>query len=297
MNYNAFALLLLIMMNFFTCHKPEPETLKLMTFNIRYGTADDGENSWQYRKSILLNCLRQHRPDILGVQEALAFQIDSIKSALPQFESFGVGRYHSVAVPERPHESMNGESCIILYDTTKFKLIKQSTFWHSDTPGVPGSKTWGNALPRITTWGILQSVKTAKQFTVMNTHFHWDEPYVRNTTELILRKWKDIAGSLPTILMGDFNLPPESATHKLFCGETGDTDYAGHFVDCWQAAGKPEINAGTSNKFSDIKNRDRIDWILTTPDFSINNAEIIYYNENGRFPSDHYPVQAYVQLK
>ena len=263
-----------------------------MTFNIRYGTADDGVNSWQNRKPILLEVLRKHQPDILGTQEALDFQIDEIKAAFPDWEVFGVGRYAGIEVPDRPHENMGGESCRIFYDITKFKLINQGTFWHSDRPDIPGSMTWGNTLPRITTWGIFQIKKHDKKFMVMNTHYHWDEPYVTNASYLIMKKWREIAADLPSILMGDFNLPPTSKTHQLFAGKIDSANLKGSFIDPWEVLHKLENNAGTFNDFKGDKTGDRIDWILVTSQFRIKNIQIIHDSFDNRYPSDHFPVLA-----
>ncbi len=295
MKTKLFVFLLLILIFVECSNQQKMNEIKAMTFNIRYGTANDNTNSWEHRKLILINCLKKYRPDILGTQESLSFQIDSIKAAFPHWKAFGVGRYHNVPEPDRPHESMSGESCTILYDSTKFEIIEQGTYWHSETPDVPASITWGNTLPRITTWGIFQIKRNGKQFVLMNTHFHWDEPYVSNTTNLIMRKWREIANGRPTILMGDFNLDPTSPTHELFCGKIGEADVRGNFIDCWQMLQKPEQDAGTGHGFTGTKSQARIDWILVTPEFKVKDIHIIYDNENGRYPSDHYPVLARLQ--
>lgn len=276
----------------FSCDKKPHEKILVMTFNIRYGTANDGINSWEQRKKILAACLKKNRPDILCVQEALDFQIEYIKTVLPKFVSFGVGRYHGVSQPTRPHESMKGESCNILYDSTRFSLINRETYWHSDTPDIPASMTWGNSLPRITTWGHFKSKKDSREFIVMNTHFHWGEPYVTNTAKLIMRKWRQIASDTPTILAGDFNLEPGSRTHQLFCSQSGSADLQGTFVDCWQTLGHSDIDAGTSHDYTGVKNKARIDWILATKQFESKDIRIVYYNKDGRYPSDHFPVLA-----
>lgn len=101
-----------------------------------------------------------------------------------------------------------------------------------------------------------------------------------------MRKWREIAGTKPTIFLGNFNLLPTTYTHELFCGKKGPVDLQGRFVDCWQALGKSEYGAGTVHGFNGNKNSKRIDWILATPEFKIMNTEIIYYNKNGRYPSD-----------
>lgn len=151
---HIFTVLIIMVIGFqFFCTKQEKPktTAKVMTFNVRYGTAADGANSWEFRQSIFIDCLKKYCPDILGTQEPLAFQIDSIKSAFPHWQSFGVGRYHNMPAPDRPFESMDGTSCVILYDSTKFEIVNEGTYWHSDTPDIAASRTWGNVLPRITT--------------------------------------------------------------------------------------------------------------------------------------------------
>jgi endonuclease/exonuclease/phosphatase family metal-dependent hydrolase len=69
--------------------KPE---LKVMTFNIRYGSADDGNNSWKYRKQILFEVIRDFNPDLMGMQEVLKFQLDELLEVMPAYSSIGVGR-------------------------------------------------------------------------------------------------------------------------------------------------------------------------------------------------------------
>lgn len=268
-----------------------------MTFNIRYGTADDGENSWQFRKDMLIETLKRYQPDILGIQEALDFQIEEIKVAFPNWRVFGVGRYHGIDLPDRPHESMSGESCRIFYDITKFSLVDEGTFWHSDTPEIAGSMTWGNSLPRITTWGIFQSKNNQNKFFVMNTHYHWDEPYVTNASKLIIQKQLEIGGNLPTILTGDFNLSPDSESHAFFCGTKEIAGLQGRFIDAWFAKKRSEQDAGTYNGFKGDQSGDRIDWILFTAEFEVKNIQIVHDHHQGRYPSDHFPVVAVLQLK
>jgi endonuclease/exonuclease/phosphatase family metal-dependent hydrolase len=183
-----------------------------------------------------------------------------------------------------------------MFDSTKFKLLDKGTYWHSSTPDVAGSRTWGNGLPRITTWGRLRIKNSGEDFVVMNTHYHWQEPYVYNTTSLNLYKWREIAGTRPTILVGDFNLDPNSETHERFCGKSSADSLQGSFIDCWQALSKSELNAGTGHSFKGLRSRNRIDWILITDAWEVRDIETIYYNESGKYPSDHYPVLSEIFL-
>jgi endonuclease/exonuclease/phosphatase family metal-dependent hydrolase len=131
----------------------------------------------------------------------------------------------------------------------------------------------------------------------MNTHYHWDEPYVSHTSQLIIQKQNEIAGNLPTILMGDFNLSPNSDSHAFFCGEKKLNGITGRFSDAWIAAGKSERDAGTYHGFKGDQSGDRIDWILVTPELKVKKIQIIHDHQEGRFPSDHFPVVAILRLQ
>ena len=110
------------------CTKPEAHLdLKAMTFNIRYGKARDGKNHWDKRKEQIFGVIRKHSPDIVGLQEALRFQIDEIREHLPEYAEIGTAR----------QGEKNGEYSAILYRINRFDVDESGTFWLSDTPKVP----------------------------------------------------------------------------------------------------------------------------------------------------------------
>jgi len=111
--------------------------LKVMSFNIRYGTANDGENSWENRKDFLVDVIEEEDADIIGTQEALRFQLDYIKESLSDYGVFGVGR-------DDGQEA--GEYSAILYRLERFDSVESGTFCLSDTPGVPSSWPEGSAI-------------------------------------------------------------------------------------------------------------------------------------------------------
>ena len=82
-----------------------PELL-VMTFNIRYGTADDGENSWDKRKDLVFDLLRTNSPDVVGLQEALRSQIDDIRAALPEYAEIGGAPVLRVNRANRRHQAL-----------------------------------------------------------------------------------------------------------------------------------------------------------------------------------------------
>ena len=93
----------------------EGDSLKIFTFNIRYGTADDGPNNWIHRKPILMELWGKTSADLVGVQEALHFQIKELIGEFPEYDYIGVGRDDGDTL---------GEYSAILYKKNIFKVLK-----------------------------------------------------------------------------------------------------------------------------------------------------------------------------
>jgi endonuclease/exonuclease/phosphatase family metal-dependent hydrolase len=49
----------------------KPEGLKVMSYNIRLGSANDGTNSWALRYPATAEMIKDQAPDVFGVQAAL----------------------------------------------------------------------------------------------------------------------------------------------------------------------------------------------------------------------------------
>lgn len=128
------------------------EGMKIMSFNIRQGSADDKENSWRFRKDTLIAVIRENDPIALGVQEALLEQVDYIKAALTDYDTIGVGR----------DDGKNaGEFMAIFYKRDALELLDSGTFWLSETPEKP-SKGWDARCKRVVTWGKFRCKKRVR---------------------------------------------------------------------------------------------------------------------------------------
>jgi endonuclease/exonuclease/phosphatase family metal-dependent hydrolase len=264
------------------------EKVRFVSFNVRYGNAADGPNHWDTRKQILLDAIGSLDPHVMGVQECMPFQGDEIKMRFPHLDRVGVGRYHGVVCEPRPQESRSGEHCDVFYDTRRYLAESCGTFWHSETPDEPGSISWGNPYPRITTWAILRARERDRRFAFFCTHYHGGEPCAGRATDLMIRRIRAVAPDLPRTLVGDFNLTPTSPHHASLTAQGPEgTDLR----DAWQLLGKPEQDAGTAHGF-DGKPQTRIDWILVGRHFSPVTMERSFYNRGGRYPSDHFPLVA-----
>ena len=120
--------------------------LTVISYNMRYGTAEDGVNAWEFRKPATIKMIKKHKPDILGVQEALDFQLAFILENCTNYEAVGVGRIDG---------KHGGEHASIMYNKRKIELLEWGNFWLSSTPDIP-SIGWDAACTRTATWALLK---------------------------------------------------------------------------------------------------------------------------------------------
>jgi endonuclease/exonuclease/phosphatase family metal-dependent hydrolase len=258
----------------------ENEAFRVMTFNIRYGTAPDGDNTWSKRKALVWEFLDSEKPQILGLQEALYDQWSEIVEKFPQYGAVGVGR----------GADGGGEYSTLLYDRTRFDLLSADTFWLSDTPEVRGSTSWGNDLTRICTWARLLDRTNNQTLTVLNTHWdHQSQPSRLKSGEQLASRVQEIVANEPVIVMGDFNVGPlNPARQPLTAAGLRDS-----FVDVHP----DQVHEGTFHAFTGKATSDKIDAILVSKQWRVTAAEIFRNVRDGVYLSDHYPVSATLELK
>lgn len=254
--------------------------VEVMSFNIRYGTADDGDNGWQFRREFLIELIRRESPHILGLQEAMRFQLDEIRSALPHFAEAGCGRDDGRS---------GGEYAAILFDTTRFSLRSQGTFWFSDTPSMPGSVSWGNRVTRICTWARLYDVLDGETVDVYNLHLdHESQPSRYRSVQTLIDTIRQRASQSPVLILGDFNAGESNPAVRLL--------HAAGFSDTYRNAHPLDSLVGTFNAFSGSSRGEKIDYIFTDSKGSLTDAAILRNENRGKYPSDHFPVTAGIQF-
>ncbi|HEU4830254.1 MAG TPA: endonuclease/exonuclease/phosphatase family protein [Gemmatimonadales bacterium] len=267
----------------------DPTALRVMTFNIRYGTADDGANSWPFRRNLVFDVIRDYRPDLLGVQEALRGQLDEIGTAVPGYTELGVGRDDGRTA---------GEYSAILFRHGRYEPLDSGTFWFSDTPDVPGSTSWGNRITRIATWARLRDVTTGGTFVVYNLHLdHESQPSRERSAELLATRLARHDDE-PVIVMGDFNSGEANPAYRFLTGAgelSPGTVSSPRLRDTYRVAHPADTLAGTFNGFTGARGGDKIDHILVSGAWTIIDAAIVTTSAAGRFPSDHFPVTAIIR--
>ncbi len=269
---------------------PDNRVLKLMTYNLKFASPTY-QPSWEIRRVMQVDMIRKYAPDIIATQEGLKEQIDYLMEELPEYIVIGEGR----------KGGDDDEHMAIFFRRDKFRLREMHSFQLSKTPEIIGSGPAVN--PRMVTWARLafinRPVGEEKSVYPQDYRGHWDnnsEFYVFNThffngpdkiarlsaSKLIMERINDLnrfgewTPERPLFLLGDFNCLPGTAPYKVFVGnnDSTNTDFL-------------------RNSFEDPK---KIDWILYKGPVKILKYEVVDYNVNKVYPSDHKPIYVEVEI-
>lgn len=266
----------------------EAPTLRVMSFNLRY--ADERPpNAWSARLPLVLELLRRDTPDLVGTQEGLYRQLVDLDRGLPEHDWIGLGR----------EGGSHGEFMAVFYRRDRLQPLEYDHFWLSDTPATIGSRSWGNRIPRMASWVRFRDLGSGCELYVVNTHLdHETADARRHGARLLLERIDGFEPGIPVLLTGDFNTGPGDAAaavdgvHARLTGEGG-------FVDSWTAAGHDEPGFGSFHDYGGTAKAAggaRIDWILARGALGVRDAAIDTFARDGRYPSDHFPVSARVEL-
>jgi len=268
--------------------EPAGKSLKIMTFNIRYGTAPDGNYQWSNRQEHVYRLLQEQAPDIIGLQEALHFQNQAILEHVAGYECLGVGRDDG---------DTSGEYSAILYRAQRLQVRNQGTFWFSQTPDVPGSKHWGNSITRICTWAHFEDDSSGRSFYVYNLHLdHQSQPSREKSIDLLLDKIDQRDNRDPVIVTGDFNAGENNPAVISLLKYKKRFFRPSYFIDSFRLLHPQDTNVGTFHGFSDQAGEDKIDYIFVDRRLEVKAAEILRVQPPDMYISDHYPVTATIIL-
>ncbi len=265
--------------------------VRVMSYNIRYGTAKDGDNHWDKRKDFLIETIKAFKPDLLGTQETLGFQRDFLAEKLTGYEVLGVGRDDGKEA---------GEMTALYFNRARFEKLDSGHFWLSESPTIPGSKSWDTSLTRMASWVKLRDKlqPKAKPLMFFNTHFdHRGEQARVESAKLIRRKIEEAAKTCRIIVTGDFNAGEDSQPYQAFFGSADGKHST--VRDAFRTAHpKREANEGTFSSFkADATTGPRIDWIGVSAEWEVLKSEIDRTAREGRSPSDHFAMIAVLRPK
>lgn len=259
------------------------DTLRVMSFNIRLGVAKDGTNSWELRKKLVVDTIHQFEPDLLGLQEVFPMQKEYLKDNLNGYNYYGRSRLVN------PDE---GEACSVMYKADRFKVISEKTFWLSEEQFEPGSKSWDSSLPRIANIiGLEDKNARGEKFFFINTHFdHRGKRAREESAKIIAQRVLGLENSKRVIVVGDFNSGEGSKPYK--------TLLSAGLLDTFRVNNPLKTDReSTLSGWDGRLSGNRIDWVLCGSKLNVLSASINRSHNEGRYPSDHYPVTSVLKYK
>ncbi|MDA1092657.1 MAG: endonuclease/exonuclease/phosphatase family protein [Acidobacteria bacterium] len=259
-------------------------SLDVMTFNIRTASGRDGDNAWPNRKALLVETIERSAPQVIGMQEALGEQIAYLERMLPAYRWIGIDR------------GLNGgvglsEATPIFYRYAELSPIESGNFWLTETPDTPPVRRTEDRRRgggRIVTWARFYHRASGREIYVFNTHFtlRRDQSQL-DSAALVIDRVSALPADAAVIVMGDFNNGAEDS-------DTWRAATAGRLRDAWTEADARVGPLATYGDFGPPEEAlaERVDWILVGGPIDVRRAETVVHNDDGRYPSDHYPVVA-----
>ncbi len=263
-----------------------PAPLTVMTFNIRTSGGNDGENGWVHRRALVVKTIERFAPDVAGLQEALDEQVEYLADALDGYRWLGADR------------GLNGgaglsEYTPIFYRRASLIPIESGTFWLSSDPDGPTGSGWRRNVSRIVTWARFHQRGSGRRLYVFNTHLTLRRGQRQvDSAKMIAARAAALPAGSAVVVTGDFNAMAEiSETWRAATGRG--------LRDAWLLADERIGPPRTSSDFRPpaLANPGRIDWILVGGPVGVRAAETIVDHDEGRYPSDHYPVIARLELQ
>ncbi len=294
-----------------------PDTIRIMSFNMRYASGPDGENTWRNpnqspdRKLVARDLITTHQPDLIGLQEGEDEQLNEWFALLPHLRS----------ERRKPSGGRGNENAAFAWNPAKLDLLDCDVFALSEKPGPAYAMSGGEPFdayaffpdlkypfPRIALRGRFRWRASGRQFFFYTTHFDLnDAPQARSAALIVndaQRRMAQRGAPSLAIVCGDFNNSQNDSAWKVFTGALECDGARGAFRDSWTDLHPAAESAGTYHDFNGGRPASnwRIDWILHCGGFTARDARILYDSTTAthlatgetrtQLPSDHYPVLA-----
>jgi endonuclease/exonuclease/phosphatase family metal-dependent hydrolase len=255
------------------------DQMKVMSINIRFEN-DQDEHPWSKRRHLIQDIVDEFQPFIFGTQEGRQAQLNNLASLVPSYQLID---QHRDWIDERMYP------CLFV-NKEHFDVKSSGDIWLSETPDVPGSKSFDSAFPRLCTWAKTQT-KSGQNILFANVHLDHMKTETRQGQARVLceelAKVSDDDTSI--ILMGDFNEGPDGEVRKIINSGFSQVQ------DGWLNLKQPEETSFHKFKGA-LPEGKRIDWILNSPELSIEKIQLDKRQVDNIYPTDHYPVLATYKL-
>ncbi len=176
---------------------------------------------------------------------------------------------------------------VILFRSERFDRIGAGAFWLSETPHVPGSRSWNSKCVRFAPWVVLETTG-GREFALMNTHLDHVSRLAREHGAGLINQWANaFPETYPRILAGDLNAGPENPAIATLKG-------AG-WRSASEEAPEPSSPGFTYHEFHGLEDSvpgdlwaQEIDSVFLHGDSEARSYQVVCDSRAGRYPSDHF---------
>ena len=246
--------------------------MKILTFNARCPWKGyDGINDFIHRAGFIYDKFHTETPDVIAFQEIRENSRDLLQKMLPEYEFFGTLREENYSV----------EGLYTAIRKNDYVFMGSEVFWLSPTPYKVASKfPEQSGCSRICLMTIVRNTNTNELFRFLNIHLD----HITGPAQMLGLKCVfdfideyDRRNKLPTILLGDFNVAPDSETIKFADAKKG-------FFEATK-----DIKV-TFHEFG--KDKRKLDYIYLSDDLKCRVESVKTWEDSheGIYLSDHYPV-------
>jgi endonuclease/exonuclease/phosphatase family metal-dependent hydrolase len=251
---------------------------KVLCCNIRGSTAEDGVDNWRFRKDLCAEVIARQAADIICLQETTGEQLQHLESALSGYSAVCALDLPAVGHPRNA----------VFYRNSTFRLRASGSYWLSETPHVPGSKSWESRCVRLATWAHLSVREGKRELRILNTHLdHISQPARENQARILNEDALAYPPDFAQVLTGDMNSGASNPAIRSFL-EAG-------WRDGFQEVHGTSESGPTFHGFRGLEDPSpigRIDWIFLRGPIRAVEAAVIRDHAGRRYPSDHYFVSA-----
>jgi endonuclease/exonuclease/phosphatase family metal-dependent hydrolase len=237
----------------------------VLSLNLRFGLAKDGENDWAYRKALFPELMQRYGADFMAFQEVNDFQATFLDELLTGHGFIG----------KREPAPAFWQNNLIFY-TRDWRCLDHRHFFLSHTPHIP-SRFRQSRWPRQCTLGAF--ARGERRLRVASTHFDFDPRVQAQSARVLLDQLADFYPDTPVLVMGDFNAPPQGACFEAFVQHGFHLAFEHRFP-------------ATHHGFTGRTDGDHIDWLLYQGPIRPTSSQVIQKPVQGKWPSDHFPVRA-----
>jgi endonuclease/exonuclease/phosphatase family metal-dependent hydrolase len=185
---------------------PLPDPMVVMTFNVLCSFCDDTYDPWEDRVGYISDTIARHEPDLVGLQEL--FTADEVQQLLdlnPDYEAL----FYS-------DETSDYADATIWWRSDRYELLDSGFYWLSPAPDLPFSVGFAQPqLPRLVAWAQLRELSTQAELLFVDTHFDNNSPSQELSAPLLLERTQAQAGTLPIVVVGDFNSRPDTTAYAI----------------------------------------------------------------------------------